>query len=154
LRFSRTGLGGATLADQESAGAYERNAALLADEQEVEVNVSALDIDFAVDLPIRMLKIDVEGLEHCVLRGASRLLERHCVDILMLECCQEIYGKKWNEYLVELKKLIGDGYGLYTLSRSSKLKPLSFNRLLYDANRLRNIFLVSKHATNTIRELA
>jgi FkbM family methyltransferase len=153
LRFSRAGLGGATLAAQGAAGTYENVAALLAEEDHVDVNVSTLDADFPADLPIRLLKIDVEGFEHEVLRGASRLLERQCCDILMLECIQEVYGPNWPEYLAELKKIMSSGYGLYTLSGSSKLRPLSFKRLLY-GDRLRNIFLVAEHAKGTICELS
>ena len=39
-------------------------------QQEIEVEVSSLGADFPVDLPIRLLKIDVEGFEIEVLRGA------------------------------------------------------------------------------------
>ncbi len=116
------------------------------------MEVSTLDSDFPVDLPIRMLKIDAEGFDHHVLRGASRLLERNCIDILMLECLQEIYGESWSEYMAELRKIIGYGYETYVLTKSAKLKPIDFNDLLY-SDRERNIVLVSKDAKHTIREL-
>lgn len=152
LRYNRAGLGGATLAEQGSAGTMDDTAELLAGHDSIDVAVSTLDQEFPVDLPIRLLKVDVEGFEHHVLRGAARLLERHCVDILMLECIQEVYGDQWGEYLLELKKLISQGYALYTLTSASKLRPLSLEQLLYHG-RIRNIFLVAGHATKTILEL-
>lgn len=153
LRFNREVLGGATLAPQGAVGTFENNTAMLAEESEVEVEVVTLDAEFPVNLAVRMLKIDVEGFEHHVLQGASRLLREHCVDILMLECIQEVYGPNWPQYLAEIKKIIGLGYGLYTLSRKHKLQPLPFNQLP-SADRSRNIFLVSNFAKDSIRELA
>lgn len=153
LRFSKRILGGATLCVSEAAGTFNKSTALSKDEESVEVEVSTLDTEFPVDLPIRLLKIDAEGFEHHVLRGGSRLIEQHCIDLLMLECIQEVYGPNWNVYLSELKRIIGCGYLLCTLTRSGKLRPISFNQLLY-SNRGRNIVLVSKHATNSIPELA
>ncbi len=153
LRFSRERLGDATLVSKDNTGTFEKSLSLLTNSDEVDVAVSTLDEDFPIDLPIRILKIDAEGFDHHVLRGASRLLERNCIDILMLECDQEISGGTWDEYVVELRKIIAYGYDTYTLTKSAKLKPIDFNDVLY-AIRDRNIVLVSKDAKHTIRELA
>jgi hypothetical protein len=125
---------------------------LLGDEQKIDVEVSTLDADFPIDLPIRFLKIDAEGFDHHVLRGASRLLERTCVDILMLEVSQEIAGNAWDDYVAELKKVISYGYDPYILTPSAKLQSITFDDILH-AERERTIILIAKHAKNTIRGL-
>jgi FkbM family methyltransferase len=153
LRFSPEVLGGATLAESGTAGTFDTSTELLQASVEIDVEVATLDSDFPVDLPIRLLKIDAEGFEHHVLRGGVRLLERHCVDILMIECVQEVYGAAWQEFLAEIRKLIDYGYDPYTLDRRSKLRKISYNNILF-ANRGRNVIFVSKHARHTIRELA
>ena len=120
LRYSPEVLGGATLAAEGTAGTFEASTAPLGASEEIDVEVATLDTDFPVDLPIRLLKIDAEGFEHQVLRGGARLLERHCIDLVMLECVQEVYGAAWQEFLVEIKKLIEFGYEPYILDRLRK----------------------------------
>ena len=152
LRYNPGLLGGATLAAEGSAGTFEASVPFLGDEERIDVDVSTLDTDFPVDIPIRLLKIDAEGFDHHVLRGGSRLLERNCVDILMLEVSQEVSGDAWDDYVAELRKIIGFGYETYILTRSAKLRPIDFNEILH-SDRDRNIILVAKHAKSTIREL-
>lgn len=153
LRFSRERLGDATLATPGGSTTFESSIELLVDEESTLVEVVALDTEFPVDLPIRFLKVDAEGFEHQVLRGGARLLERHCIDILMLECVQEVYGAAWQEFLTEIKKLIAYGYEPFVLNRKSQLKKVSYNTILLP-NRGRNIVFVSQSAQHTIRELA
>ena len=150
LRFSKGLLGGATLASAESEGTFEDAVALVSNEEEIDVDVTTLDADFPVNLPIRLLKIDAEGFEHEVLRGARRLLENHCIDIVMMECLQEISGNMWDDLLVEVKKLMDIGYRPHLLTRSSKLTEINFRTILA-SNRDRNIVFVSKHALATVR---
>ena len=152
LRFSRQLLGGATLAPADSSGTFEKSVPLLDGEDVVDVEVSTLGTDFPVDLPIRMLKIDAEGFEHHVLRGGQRLFERQCIDLVLLECVQEVYGKNWSIFLAELKKVIGLGYAPYVLKRSSKLQAITFDDIL-SSDRGRNVVLISNEARSTIREL-
>jgi len=153
LRFSRALLGGATLAAGGNAGTFENSIPLVSGAEEIDVEVSTLDSDFPVDLPIRLLKIDAEGFEHHVLRGGARLLEKQCVEILMLECLREVYGEKWNELVRELEKLVDYGYEPYVLSWSSKLKRIPLTRVL-SGNRGRNVIFVANHAKNSIRGLS
>jgi FkbM family methyltransferase len=153
LRFSREVLGGATLAVTDNAATIDSSLALLGTQDEVDVQVSTLDTDFPVNLPIRLLKIDAEGFEHHVLRGGRRLLENKCVDVLMLECVEEVYGQNWPLYLREIERLTSFGYVPYKLTRSSKLRPIAFSDII-GANRSRNIVLISRPAIATIRELS
>ena len=70
-----------------------------------------MDLEFPVNLPIRMLKIDVEGFElkySAARRGSSRVIASTSI---MMECLQEVSGGNWEDLLVEVKKLIDIGYG-------------------------------------------
>jgi FkbM family methyltransferase len=153
LRFAKGRMGDATLAAKGADSAFHKTTPLVGAEEEISVETSTLDDDFPVNLPIRLLKIDAEGFEHHVLRGGGRLLDQHCVDILMLECIQEVYGPSWHEYLREIEKLIAHGYGLYILRNSAKLRPLNIKGLQL-TDRGRNIILVSQEAKETINELS
>src|SRR4029077_17762873 len=63
LRYNPGLLGGATLAAEGSAGTFEASVPFLGDEERIDVDVSTLDTDFPVDIPIRLLKIDAEGFD-------------------------------------------------------------------------------------------
>lgn len=149
LRFSKGLLGGATLASEDPQASFDGAVSLVSDEESIDVEVTTLDADFPVDLPIRLLKIDAEGFEHEVLRGARRLFEQQCVDILMMECMQEISGNNWDDLLVEVKKLMDIGYKPHLLTGSSRLEEINWRKILA-SDRERNIVFVSRHALSTI----
>ena len=74
---------------------------------------SALSID-----RIHLLKIDVEGAEPRVLRGARRLLKNHAIDVIFMEFIIEFMeemGEKPAEVVAELNDL---GYSLYAVNRN------------------------------------
>ena len=71
LRFARTSLARAAFAG--AAGRTLRNAG---DAEEIEVDVTTLDDVVSEARRVRLVKIDVEGAEPAVLRGADRLLRR------------------------------------------------------------------------------
>jgi FkbM family methyltransferase len=153
LRFDKGRLGDATLAAPRSGGTFERSISFGSGTDEIDVEVSTLDEQFPVDLPIRIAKIDAEGFEHHILRGGSRLFERRCIDILMLECLQEVFGNEWDQFVGELDKLIQYGYSPYMLTSSSTLREITLKDILY-SERGRNVIFVANTARETIRELA
>jgi len=55
----------------------------------VDVPCVTLDQEFPVDLPIKLLKIDAEGDEAAILKGARRLLERRCIDFVLIKVLRE-----------------------------------------------------------------
>jgi FkbM family methyltransferase len=64
--------------------------------QELEVQTDKLDDILPIDLPIDLIKIDVEGAEHEVLRGAEGVLRRSRPTVVF-ECGQgglDLYGRK------------------------------------------------------------
>jgi FkbM family methyltransferase len=67
LRFFQEALGGATIV---------RASPLRANEQRVEVDSIILDELVPADLPVDLVKIDVEGSEPAVLRGMERIIKR------------------------------------------------------------------------------
>ena len=68
----------------------------------IDVPCVTLDQEFPIDLPIKLLKIDVEGHEGSVLKGARRLLESRCIDFILIEVFREVAGSRWNELTAQL----------------------------------------------------
>ncbi|MGA3065896.1 MAG: FkbM family methyltransferase [Tepidisphaeraceae bacterium] len=87
--------------------------------------VSAVTLDgiaesLALDR-IHFLKIDVEGAEPRVLRGARRLLQARAIDVIFMEFIIEFMedmGEKPAEVFAELSDL---GYSLYAINRNGTL---------------------------------
>lgn len=71
----------------------------------IDVPCVALDQEFPIDLPIKLLKIDAEGHEGAILKGARRLLERRCIDFILIEVLREVAGSRWSELLTQLNWL-------------------------------------------------
>ena len=97
-----------------------------ADESIPKVRCPDLDHEFPVDLPIKLLKIDVESDAPVVLKGARRLLERRCIDFVHIGVLyeapigsrwrRELGGSRLNELLTQLNCLMDIGYGVSTIS--------------------------------------
>jgi FkbM family methyltransferase len=127
LSFHPASLGGAT-ADSEglAGGAFSQTIKALGEEELVvlpDVKCVRLDDEFSVDLPIKLLKIDVEGFEGQVLQGAKRLLERHCIQFIIVELLEEVAASRWGETLEEAKKLLTFGYSVCSLDAEGNAVP-------------------------------
>ena len=124
LTFAPECLGGAQVntneenhsIDPESSGTIGMQRSVV-----LQVPCVRLDDEFPVDLPIKMLKIDVEGFEGQVLAGARRLLQHRCIDFVMLELLEEIAGSRWQEIVDEVKKVINFGYEVCSLTAEGAL---------------------------------
>jgi FkbM family methyltransferase len=80
-----------------------------------------LDDEFPVDLPIKLLKVDVEGYEAKVLAGAERLLRHRCVDYVIMETMEDVAGGLWEETLKQAQMVIDYGYAVCTLTDDGAL---------------------------------
>lgn len=85
-------------------------------EYEVRGEMSVVRLDGLIAHDIQVIKIDVEGYETQVLKGAERLLKKHNAWFIMTECNTEILKK---EGQVEFLRFM-DGLGYYLSSRSFK----------------------------------
>lgn len=72
---------------------------------EGDIDIVTLD-SLAFDAPVKLIKIDVEGMELDVLRGASKLLEKHR-PLIYVECLDE------NQFFDVAAHLAGLGYGYW-----------------------------------------
>lgn len=147
LRFNPSRIGDATLVDIKRAGTYAQTASYLGESTSVSTPVITLDSEFPCDLPIKFLKIDAEGYETSVLKGAERLLSRQCIDYVMLETVQEVAGESWEELLESIKNVCAHGYATYTLGPNGGPVAIELEAIR-NGQRLqtRNIVLMSSFA--------
>jgi FkbM family methyltransferase len=87
------------------------------------VQLVRLDDEFPVDLPIKLLRINVKGSMACVLRGARRLVERHCIEFIMLRLSEEVAELRRNSMVEELNKLLLFGYSVRSLDEDGNMIP-------------------------------
>jgi FkbM family methyltransferase len=69
------------------------------------VPVERLDGRIAEGVPLRIVKIDVEGGELQVLQGMARLLERGSVDFLCIEVDRRNAGRSWHGLMAEFRRI-------------------------------------------------
>lgn len=98
------------------------------DSERIVVHASKLDSIFSHDKPIRLLKIDCEGAEERILRGATQLLERG-IDCVLVELNFDILPRVHSSER-RIRELMGDlGYRCYVLypnNAAPRLIPRSF----------------------------
>lgn len=109
LDFHPESLGGAALSQIESSAARDLTSDTLGSPNKVSVEAVRLDDAFPVDLPIKMLKVDVEGHEASVLRGAERLISNRLIDHIMVEALYDT-PQNWRALVDELHKIEKAGY--------------------------------------------
>ena len=80
-----------------------------------------LDEKFMPGQEIKLLKIDVEGHEHDVLAGASRLIESRCVAHIMLELIEEVSPEAFQLNMAAVRAVMAHGYGVATLDDDGSL---------------------------------
>ena len=102
----------------------------LANSTPTDVPCVTLDHDFPIDLPIKLLKIDAEGSEASILRGARRLLENRCIDFVLIKVMhaaakhrwrRELGGDRWNKLLQQLRLLTAFNYVPCALARDGSI---------------------------------
>jgi FkbM family methyltransferase len=143
LMVAQSCLGGAALEDRRGhGGAHDRTRELLADAELVDVEVVTLDQEFPFDIPIRAVKIDAEGFEAEVLKGADRLFRSRCIDFVIIEAVEEITGRTWPSLLGAIAKLEEYGYEPYIFVRDGAIRRTNLQSIgLTGGQASRNIVL-------------
>jgi FkbM family methyltransferase len=140
LLFSADNLGGARIEEgAHPSSVVEKVDRLLNSDQQQDVAVDRLDCLIPVDIPIKILKIDVEGNEGGVLRGAGRILHNKCIEYLMVEAIAEIAGQKWGDTLAEMNKLKELGYSVYKILLDGSLEEIGWATLDDEGKRTRTL---------------
>lgn len=93
------------------------------------INVPCLTLDSYVEdnsiQNIAFLKVDVEGYETLVFRGAERVLARRLAAIIYYEVCPEITVRAGYDPALPTRMLVENGYRIYRLSEQASLEPIS-----------------------------
>ncbi len=105
--------------------------ALLADHGTHKIPVTTLDaiVEERAITDLDFLKIDVEGMEYQVLRGAAKTLRRFCPAIYLETLSRYVDSASGASFRDLQKLLAGDfGYRLFRLTTSGQLAPLEGTR--------------------------
>jgi FkbM family methyltransferase len=86
-------------------------------------NTRRLDDIVPVDMPIKLLKVDAEGHEVEVLRGARRLFEKRSIENMMIEVSREYQGRKFRAFLDEIRLIAEFGYSPHLIGPTGALSP-------------------------------
>ena len=122
-------------------------------DEAIDVPCVTLDQEFPIDLPIKLLKIDVEGGESAVLKGARRLLERRCIDFVLIKVLKEVArsrwrrelgGLRWNKLLAQLNLLTESNYVACTLANDGSLVEHSGVTAALDKSESRLLVLMAR----------
>lgn len=106
----------------DQAHGAEEGGDSIARQQLVKVDVEAVTLD-EIARPgefFKVLKIDVEGAEAMVLRGARKILSEGRVDYIIVECLPET--EYWPEVAQALEEIIAFGYAVGALTRFGKVQ--------------------------------
>lgn len=119
----------------------------------IDVPCVTLDQEFPIDLPIKLLKIDAEGYEVAVLKGARRLLEHRCIDFILIKVLREVArsrwrrelgGSRWNKLLAQLNLLTESNYVACTLANDGSLVEHKGLTAALDKSESRHLVLMAR----------
>lgn len=82
----------------------------------IEAPLVTLDEHFSRRPPPRLVKIDVEGMEFEVLRGADRLLSGETPPLVVFEACSDFLRRAGSSYAEVLAYLAQRGHGVHALA--------------------------------------
>ncbi len=85
------------------------------------VEVAAQTLDGSFSVPIRFLKLDVEGAEEHVLIGASKLLDAHKIDFVTCEINEPALARFGSSQMHVRKFMHVKGYSTFILSEDGAL---------------------------------
>lgn len=128
LEYSTHCLGGASHS-LDIGSVFHRTTEALGDIVQKIVDVVSLDSEFPLDVEIKILKIDVEGHEHSVLHGASRLIGTRSINYIILELLEEVSSSMHRYNIEAVRKVMKCGYAPHLVLEDGSLQLISdFNQ--------------------------
>jgi FkbM family methyltransferase len=147
LAFTPDGLGDTQVGQEESTNStYDETIKSVGRNNLTAFDVPSvtLDQEFPVDLPIKLLRIDVEGEEGSVLTGAHRLLGHRCIDYILVRVLRDVAGSRRSALLAQLKWLTELDYVSCTLATDGSLIEHKSVTLALDRLEGRNIVMMAR----------
>jgi len=105
----------------ENHSSHDSLRRLIGSDGRASVQVLTLDERFPLDMEIKVLKIDVEGHDHAVLRGAHRLFKNRAIANLLIEALREIAPQAYRALIAELELIETFGYSVRVLQSGGSL---------------------------------
>ena len=99
---------------------HDRLTAIAASAHVMRMPMPTLDTDIPIDIPIKLLRIGSAAPAPVVLRGATRLLERQCVDCILIDTGTRDSEDSRHELLACLQEIVAFGYAVRGLTRHER----------------------------------
>jgi FkbM family methyltransferase len=147
LSVNLSRLGDATMIVGATGGAYDKSRAVLGSTDKIPIDMVCLNEEFPYDVHIRVLKIDAEGYEPEVLKGAWRLIENGCIDFIIMEAVQEVAGSSWPRLMNTVEALITAGYQPYRTLQDGSLVDSSLTKVKLGKHGSRNVIFKHTNAS-------
>ena len=113
-----------------SIWANDEHAAMYHDKlKTVEVETVSLDEYFSENVKVDLLKIDAEGAEPFILKGAERLIKENPNIIIIMEFAPSVIEVSYGSVDQFYNDIHGHGLTIYEIQTDSSLSPLSLTRL-------------------------
>jgi FkbM family methyltransferase len=109
LEFSDLRLGDGNLG-AEVGSVFHRSIDFIGQSHRVLADQIRLDSAVPTDVEIKIVKIDVEGYEHSVLSGATRLLEQRQAMFFMMEILEEVSAGQHGLNMRAAQRIVDAGY--------------------------------------------
>jgi FkbM family methyltransferase len=118
----------------------------------VMIDAEPLD-ERCADRPVDVMKIDVEGFEAAVLRGASRTLKR--CRMVVFEALPDLAGDRWGELIGLLSRLMSEHDGELSVPRGQRghRRPISLGEFGQGAGWTQAVLRLGGHPAATASSL-
>ncbi|WP_081685645.1 FkbM family methyltransferase [Candidatus Solirubrobacter pratensis] len=97
---------------------------------DIEVEVEPLDARSSELGHVDLVKIDVEGSEHRVLKGMAGMLDRNQIDVVTFEVFKDRMGDEWTPFCDLLRGYENGGWRFNDVNDDGVLKPLRLDDIL------------------------
>jgi FkbM family methyltransferase len=105
-----------------------------------DVELERLDSLFPLNLEVKILKIDVEGAEYCVLQGAWEMIQNRCIKFILIELIKDSAPEVFAKNIEQIRRIISCGYEIKIITRSGNAQTTSGFRSAIENSR-KNILL-------------
>lgn len=141
------------VAQQAGTAIFHRNSVLRGNgglnavgDSSISVTTCRLDETIRQDLPLHLVKIDVEGAECDVLEGMKGLLRAGAIRMIDVEVVRANAGDAWPRLVASLKHLVDEyGASAHLIALDGTLNPVTIDAVLGGTGHLAHVIFTLPH---------